>query len=98
MISTLKTTDGFIEAYIEWRVVNDLGKMKENGEYIYVADLWIHPSARFKGAIKDLIVLIDQDERSHNAHSVYWTNLKHKERITPTYTKERLLRKVQYGK
>ena len=99
MVNCLYTEDGLVYSYIEWNVVDELGKLKENGEYIYVADLWIHPDIRFRNVINELIPLIDLDPRSHKAHSVYWTNLKHSERKTPTYPKERLLKKgLKHGK
>lgn len=51
MITALKSPDGFIIGYCEWRLVGQSGLEVPCGEYVWVNDCWIHPSVRFRGGI-----------------------------------------------
>ena len=42
MITSLKDEQGRIIAYAEWRLVGPSGYDVENGEYVWLSDLWIH--------------------------------------------------------
>jgi|SRR3990167_3887419 len=44
MITTVKNENRFVIAYMEARVVGQSGFDKLYGEYLYIADLWIHES------------------------------------------------------
>ena len=91
MISALKNEEGFIYAYCEWWIVNEEGINSNQGNYLYIKDLWIHPKRRLDGTLKNLVWQIDQDEK--NCQFVYWNNLKHN-RITPTYDREQFRRMI----
>lgn len=90
MISTLKNFDGMIYAYAEWRVVDETGTMNSAGRYLYINDLWIHEKYRGKEVMNALIRLMDEHELVKHVVGVYWENLKHKNRLTPLYNRERL--------
>jgi len=72
MISTLKHYDGLIYGFIEWQILDPSGFPKNNGEYIFVRTIWVHPKYRKKRAYQELINKIDKHEYSQNSHFVYW--------------------------
>jgi len=90
MISTLKNTDGYIYAYVIWKTVCKEGTWEKHGEYIFVREMWIHK--RFEGTetYKQLIHLIDIHPNTVNAKWVYWKRTKYNERLSPTYSRDRL--------
>lgn len=90
MISVLKNSEGLIYAYCEWWVVDEKGFNSDQGNYLYIKDLWIHPKRRMGGTLKDIIRQIDQDEGGQ-CRIVYWNNLKHN-RLTPSYLREKFRR------
>jgi len=47
--------DGKIVAYCEWRLVGPSGYECENGKYVWVNDLWVHPSFRNKYKVNRMI-------------------------------------------
>jgi hypothetical protein len=55
MITTMKDYDGKIIAHVEWRVVGQSGYDMENGEYLWISDLWIHESFRNSNVIRKII-------------------------------------------
>lgn len=55
MITNVKDSDGKIIAYCEWRLVGPSGNEVPNGEYIWINDMWVHPSYRFKNQINRII-------------------------------------------
>lgn len=48
MISSLKDKEGRIIAYVEWRLVGQSGFDKQDGEYVYINDIWVHGDYRMK--------------------------------------------------
>lgn len=42
MITSLKDEQGRIICYAEWRLVGPSGYDVENGEYVWLSDLWVH--------------------------------------------------------
>lgn len=87
MISKLHNKDGFIYAYIEWQVVNKDGQYEDNGEYIYVQDLWIQENNRNKGIMKRLIGMVNRHKFSQNAKYVYWVREKYNDRVSRLFLK-----------
>lgn len=56
MITTLKDhTDGKIVAYCEWRLVGESGQEVPSGRYVWVQDMWCHPSFRSQGKVNRII-------------------------------------------
>jgi len=89
MVSTLKNLQGYIYGFAEWYVLNDKGHFQEDGDYIYIHEIWIHENKRRSKALKHLIHKIDTHECSHRARHVYWNNEKH-DRLTKSFKRERL--------
>lgn len=98
MISSLKNGNGFIYAYIEWEILDAFGQFKDFGEYIYIQNLWVHENFQNSRAIKELIGLIDSHPFAKNSDYVYWNNLKHNDRLTKPFRRERLAKMgVKHG-
>mgnify|MGYP001569734798 CR=1 FL=1 len=82
MITTLKTNDRYIFAYIMWDTVDKDGQKDPNGEYLFIYDLWIHVSHRGQGALNELIGMIDANPASKSAKWVYWEREKYGDRMS----------------
>lgn len=92
MISYILEND-LIKAYIEWQVVDEKGIQDDYGLYIYIKDLWISPKHRGKKLLNRLIKLIDQDERSKSAVSVYWQRSKYNYRLSKNIPRSGIAKK-----
>lgn len=88
MITTLKNDDGYIYAYMEWRLVSKYGLSVGEKEYIFIKDLWIHQWHRGNGSLQDLIDEVSKDPLVKKTKFVYWNNLK-RNRLSKTYSKTR---------
>ena len=95
MISYLKDDNDKIYAFVEFNVVDLFGQLNDFGDYIWVAELWIHPDYRQNGSLNKLVYLIDSHPQSKNAKWVYWNNGKH-DRKTRCFPRERLAKKGVY--
>jgi len=91
MISSLKNDGGFIYAYIEWSVVNDLGQHENFGKFVWINDVWIHGSYRKKEELRNLIKLVYDHEFTQNSQFVYWSRGKYSDRQS-LYLKKRFKR------
>ncbi len=89
MISCHKNVADFITAYIEWYILNKFGQFQENGEYLYIHDLWIHSSKRGTRVLNYLIHKIDTHPVAYNCKWVYWSREKYN-RLTRLFPRERL--------
>lgn len=83
MIASLKDSDGKIIGYMEWQVVDERGKWKNGGEYLYIEDVWLHPSERRKSLFK-LIQLVVDHYFAFNCKWSYWERRKYG-KISKTY-------------
>lgn len=72
MITTLKTNENFIAAYIEWLIVNKNGQLENNGEYIYIKNCWIHEDYRHDDILYRLSKMIYEHPYAKNSKKVYW--------------------------
>jgi hypothetical protein len=72
MISTVKNRSGLVYGYIEWLVLDPAGQMKNDGEYIYIKNMWVHPSARGLSPFYQLLQKIKDHPYSQAAAFVYW--------------------------
>ena len=93
MISTLKNNERFVFAYILWETVDQLGNQDPKGEYLYISDLWIHPTCRRLTALKELIKIIDSNEASQSAKWVYWKREKYGDRFSKTINRLKIAKK-----
>ena len=89
MISVLKNQQEYVYSFIEWYVLNDNGQFQEDGEYLYIHDLWIHPHKRKGKSLKHLIQKIHTHPLSYTAKWVYWNNQKH-DKLTKPFRRDRL--------
>ena len=55
MLTKYHDEDGRIIAYCEWLRVGASGYTQDNGDYIWVQDLWVHESFRFQHRVSDFI-------------------------------------------
>lgn len=53
MLVVNKNEDGYIYAYIDYRIVKQDGSDNKDGEYCYVWGIWIHPEYRRKQILKE---------------------------------------------
>ena len=98
MINVLKNEQGLIYAYIEWSVLDESFHYAEDGRYVYIWDLWIHPDFTRLENFRKLIELIADDRRSWASEIVYWKRGKYDERRR-VYSKNQFIRKwVQNGR
>jgi hypothetical protein len=78
MLLTLKTDKGYIYAYIEFDVVNQFGIQVENGDTLYIRDLWIHKEYKGKIQIAKFIKMLDKLEETEKVEGIYWARRKDK--------------------
>jgi hypothetical protein len=86
MIDTIKDDDDTIIAYIEWSVRNKFGLEDPKGIYVYVHDIWVHKSIRYKHAIK--VLSIQVYKRVPWVEQVYWKRYKYGDRKSQYNVKE----------
>ncbi len=75
MIIDLKNNEGFIYAYCVYQIVDENGKTKVGGKYVYIEELWIHERYR-REVLNELIAMIITDPNISNCEDVYWENRK----------------------
>jgi len=96
MITVLKNDDDYVYAYIGWETVNDLGQNTEQGRFLFIYDLWVHPHHRGMNIVNKFIYLLNQDPRTQSAEWVYWEREKKYQLKQRFFNKERVLRKERY--
>jgi len=92
MVVSAKNTQGFIYAYAEFQILNSNGQFEDNGEYLYIQDIWIHDCWRKTGALRRLIRLIDDHDFTRNCKYVYWVREKYNDRQTKIFPRQRLVK------
>lgn len=95
MIVTIKNNEGFISGFFEWDVVNEHGVPSDIGFYMYVRDLWVHPSYRNKNHLERLIDLADNDYRNKNVVWVYWERQTRDKKISRLFKRRTALRRLK---
>lgn len=93
MILTLKNEEDYIYAFIEWHVVNIDGKYDNNGEYIFIREVWIHKDHRNKGVLHQLILGLENSEVNKTVKYGYW--VRHDRRMSKLYTRDHILRRFK---
>jgi len=58
MLETVKDDNNKICAYCEYSVTNRYWHFDDNGDYVLVHDIWVHPDKRGKGLIRYFIETI----------------------------------------
>lgn len=72
MLFNLKEIDGLIYSYMEWNVVDALGKTADDGKYLFIRDLWIHEDYKDRESIAQFIFMLDNDNRTKYVKGIYW--------------------------
>lgn len=94
MINVSKDNDGKIIAYMESRVVGQSGFDKLHGEYLYIADLWIHESYKYDWSIfREL--MNDAMRKAQSATTIYFQRKKYGGRQSPNYSRSQVMRLLQ---
>jgi GNAT superfamily N-acetyltransferase len=96
MITTSHDDNDRVIGFIEWRQVGRSGFDKFHGEYVWVADMWIHDDYRRTNVFHEMIE--DILDKAHDARFCYFTHRKYNDRMSKVYTREqfeRLVKKVE---
>jgi hypothetical protein len=91
MIHALHTKESFIYAYVVFDTVDKNGKWMDNGDYIYISDMWIHPDFRQKETLAELYTHIYTHPQTGKAKKVYWERSKFEKPRGP-YDKTKLFK------
>jgi hypothetical protein len=91
LISVSKDNEDKIISYCESRVVGQSGFDKLHGEYIYIADLWIHESHKndwsiFRELMNDIL------RKAQSAKWIYFQRKKYGGRMSKLYTRSRIMK------
>ena len=96
MISTVKDNGDKVIAYAESRVVGQSGFDKLNGEYLYIADLWIHESQKNNYDIyRDL--MNDIFFKAKSVKWIYFQIKKYGGRQSKNYSREAIMKLLERG-
>jgi len=91
LISTVKNNDGLVIAYMETRVVGQSGFDKLMGEYLYVADLWIHDSYSNDWSIFRELTM-DALRKAKSVKHIYFQRKKYGGKQSKNYSKEVIMK------
>lgn len=101
MVTTIKTKDGLISAFIEWGTVNADGSPNDKGKYIYVSECWVHEKARHKGFLIEMIARMFEESiesgKKISYEFVYFNRRKHG-KISKTYCASHFLKHTRLNK
>lgn len=84
MIYKHQNEEGYVFAYIEWDVVDDIGKNDEYGLRLLVKDLWVHPDYDGETAIKRFIIEASEDYRIKYVKFCYWVRERYGQQDRPS--------------
>lgn len=96
MIIDLKNDDGYVYAYCVYQIVDENGKTKAGGKYVYVEELWIHKKYR-RETLNEVIAMILTDPNILNCTDVYYEKRKRNYKIKQ-YKIARFLKGVSHGR
>jgi hypothetical protein len=75
-----KNKEGFIYSYFEFDIVDKEGNYKEDGEYMYVRDLWVHKDYSGEKEIKQFITEAERLKETGSVKYIYWLRSKYKDK------------------
>ena len=87
MLSTLKTSEGYIYALIDWEQVDK--------DHILIKYSWVHVNYRSNGAIPNMVKLMIEDKSTNDTDFVAWERGERGRKIR-WYPVHRILRRI-YG-
>lgn len=99
MLYTLKNNENLIYSYMEWNVVDYLGNTSNEGRYLFIRDLWVHPDYKGGDLINEFIVKLDNDKMTKYVRWIYWereieTDGKTYQRKSKLFKRETCLRRI----
>ena len=94
MISVSKDNEDRVIAYAESRVVGQSGFDKLGGEYLYIADLWIHESHKNDWAIYREL-MNDTFRKALSVKWIYFQRRKYGCKQSRNYSKEQIMKLLQ---
>lgn len=97
MITSLKTSEGYIFAVSEWWICNVNGHLQDDGEYCQVREMWIHPAHRSVSTLREIVHKMNNDKFMLNVKWVYWRRDKY-EKISKLFPRERFIKEMSYGR
>lgn len=86
MICTVKDNDSKVIAYMEWQRVGPSGYPVEDGDYVWLTSLWVHPKESGRKMIK--LLATDILEQTPGAKWAYFTREKHGDRMSRRFTRK----------
>jgi hypothetical protein len=96
MIKTLKTKIDYIYAYVEWEILDRDMKLNDDGETVYVQNVWIHRDYRSLGILDYFICQMFNDKKSKNIKYVYW-NTNKTNRVSKLHCISKVLKHTSIG-
>lgn len=95
MLLTRKNSEGFIYAFFEWDIVDQEGRTQNNGNFMYVRDIEVHPSYDGKLVISDFIKELEEDPRNKDVLWIYWKREKRNGKFSRPFRRATALRRLQ---
>lgn len=90
MITTVENCLGHIVSYAEWTIVDSQGRDRDDGLYLLIKEMWIHPDYRNLG-MKNIIMNLWQAVKDKPCKYVYWQRRKHNMRLSMLYPIEKIM-------
>jgi protein tyrosine phosphatase len=94
MLISHKTYSDYINAYIEFDVVNHLGIQTNNGEYLFIRDIWIHHTLNGQEEIAKFILKLDEHEHTKSVKYIYWERQKRDNKLSRLFNRETCLKRM----
>lgn len=96
MLYTLKNSEGYIYAYMEFDIVDNNGKWKNEGNHLYIRDLFVHNNYDGEEVIKEFILKLDNDIRTKYVEKIYWEReVNGQMRVSKAFPREICLRRIK---
>ncbi len=92
MIAVYKNKDGFVNAYVDYQIVDDRGFPDKEGLYCWINNVWVHKTVRQGDTLKRFIE--EEHSKFLSVKWIYWKRSKYNDRmsiydITKLYKKEK---------
>lgn len=71
-----KNEDDLIYSYFEFDIVDKNGKQINDGEYMYVRDIWVHTTYNGKKEISKFIKEAEESPLTKKVKYIYWLRTK----------------------
>jgi hypothetical protein len=96
VILTRKNKEGFIYAYFDYDIVDHKGMLCDQGNFMFVKDLWVHPTFSGDTSIRDFIRELEIDKKNRDVLWIYWTREKRGLKVSKSFRRATALRRLQW--